>query len=87
MEESTVEVVIGMAARLGIIGAHSVELIAGVHTIAIVAVLWSIEEIVSVQFNARKLRKERAATLEAQSLVSLKSNKLFDTADSERKWT
>ena len=86
MEETNIEVLLGILARLGIVGAHTVELIGGIHTLTIVMILRSIEEIVAVQFNARKLRHNRAATLEVRSMESI-NNRQFDTASSERKWS
>jgi hypothetical protein len=58
MQESTPEIVLGMVARAGIVTAHCFELIGGFHTLTIVAVLWSVEEIVSIQYSARHLHSK-----------------------------
>lgn len=58
MEETTIEVVVGILARFGIITAHAFEFIGGYHTITIVALLWSAEEVVSIVVSSRHLRQK-----------------------------
>ena len=58
LKESTTEVVIGISARIGIVAAHGFELIAGFHTLTIVMILWSIEEVVDAQHSVRHLHHE-----------------------------
>ena len=58
VEETAIETVISIVARVGIITAHTVDMIGGVHTVAAVAVLWSIEEVVAIGVSARRLKKK-----------------------------
>ena len=56
MDDSPIELVIEILVRVGIVTAHAMELIGGYKAITFVIVCWSIEEIVGIVSNKRKLR-------------------------------
>lgn len=56
MEETSIEIILGMLARIGIVTAHGLELSIGIHTVTAVIILWSLEEIVSVGHSAKHLK-------------------------------
>jgi TctA family transporter len=73
MEETTIEIIIGILARTGIITAHMFDLIGGVHTVTIVIILWSLEEVISVSVAARRLHHNKTkGAIERHSLFHIR---------------
>ena len=83
MEESGIEIIIGMLARMGIIASHGFEFIGGYHMIVAVALLWTIEEIVAIKVSARCLKHRRKAEVGA---VGALERRLLHMAHKESRW-
>ena len=56
-EKTHTEIVAGIVARLGIVTAHGFEFLGGFHTITVVMVLWSVEELLDAHHSARNLHQ------------------------------
>ena len=60
MEETIIEILVGMLARAGILASHAFEFTTGTHTVALVAILWSIEELIDLKVSSRHIRHKHS---------------------------
>ena len=56
-EETGLETITAIVLRAGIVTAHCFELIGGYHTVTLVMILWSVEELISIKSSSRKFRQ------------------------------
>ena len=63
MEDSTLELCIGIAIRLGIISAHVFEGLGLGHAVVIIGVLWSVEELVDIKKSTRTLKNRHGQVI------------------------